>query len=739
MEELPSPNQEYIDVGGTPRVGWRWVPQQGPETLRLLQRLALPEDSAQVVLNEAADALARGISPTASQGEATGLVLGYVQSGKTLSFTTVATLARDNGFRVVIVVAGTSVPLFYQSCERLREDLQLDGPGVRNRWRVFQNPTLSAARQPVEAVLRRWLDPDVPASQRATVLIEVMKDYRHLANLNELLEHLPRALRDGPILVIDDEADQAGLNTRTRSGDQSTTYQRLLTLRSLFPHRTYLQYTATPQAPLLISLIDQLSPDYACVLTPGADYTGGKTFFGNGRDLLRPIPASDISPAGEYIGVDPPSTYLAALRLFLVEVAVGLIQEDPGNRSMLSHPSPRTTDHALFTQWTNQAITQWRSTLQASAQDPDRLELIREFRYAYDDLARTVDELPEWENVVAALRRACGETIVVEVNARRGPTPQVDYDQDYAQIIVGGQALDRGVTVKGLTITYMPRSPGGGYADAIQQRARFFGYKHRYLGYCRLFLAPDTLAAYIRYVEHEEHMREQLRAFQQTGRPLQEWKRAFFLDLNLRPTRTNVLSLDYMQGRTRDWTETPSSHAVPEALQHNQALVNALVSQYPFTDYPGHPRRTPDQRHCVTEVPLGPVFRDLLLSWRLARLVPEYVGLLLGLEEYLSDNPDAKCHVYLMGGGRVRVRSAVRATGNVRQLYQGAYPTTDRNIYPGDRNIRQPNQVSIQVHTLNLREGTTGTVFFATDVPVLAIWVPPSIHREWLVGHVPSP
>jgi hypothetical protein len=69
-----------------------------------------------------------------------------------------------------------------------------------------------------------------------------------------------------PVLVIDDEADQASLNAKVNSGEQTTTYTRIMELRSEIPHHTFLQYTATPQAPLLINIIDLLSPNFVEVL-----------------------------------------------------------------------------------------------------------------------------------------------------------------------------------------------------------------------------------------------------------------------------------------------------------------------------------------------------------------------------------------------------------------------------------------------------------------------------------------
>src|SRR3990167_8261632 len=115
-----------------------------------------------------------------------------------------------------------------------------------------------------------------------------MKNHRHLSNLINLLRRL--SLEGVRTLIVDDEADQASLNTGVNRGKQSPTYRRLLDLRDTMPCHLFLQYTATPQAPLLINIIDALSPDFVEVLDPGDNYVGGETFFGGRHDLVRVIP-----------------------------------------------------------------------------------------------------------------------------------------------------------------------------------------------------------------------------------------------------------------------------------------------------------------------------------------------------------------------------------------------------------------------------------------------------------------
>src|ERR1035437_3525226 len=102
----------------------RWRPAVGPEAMGFLEH-SVPAGARDTVCDSAVDILSKGVPPNVESGQETGLVVGYVQSGKTMSFEMAAALARDNGFQIVIVVTGTSKPLFNQSTGRLRRDLRL--------------------------------------------------------------------------------------------------------------------------------------------------------------------------------------------------------------------------------------------------------------------------------------------------------------------------------------------------------------------------------------------------------------------------------------------------------------------------------------------------------------------------------------------------------------------------------------------------------------------------------------
>lgn len=709
--------------------GARWEPVVGEETQAFLAGLRLPAadtEGRRRLLTEAWSVLARCAPPSGDEHE-TGLVIGYVQSGKTTSFTTVSVLARDNGFRLLIICTGLTVSLFEQSAERLRRDLRIQERSDR-QWLFVSNPRATAE---MEQMVETALD------EGRTVLIPVMKNGRHLDNLSRLLSRL--SLNGIPALIIDDEADQASLNNDIRRipQGQSATYRRILHLRDLVPRHTFLQYTATPQALLLINLIDVLSPAFAQVLTPGAMYTGGRVFFEQNMDLVRVIPLGDIPSATNVLSGSPPSL-LEALRIFWVGVAAGLTEGGVGNRSMMIHPSQQTAPHADYHQWVRAVQTLWAGVLEAPEHDPDRQELIESFRGAHADLATTVDGLPAFDEVSPRLRDAVRQTIVSQVNAARGRTPHVDWPQFYAHIVVGGEVLNRGVTVEGLTVTYMPRGPGTGQADTIQQRARWFGYKADYLGYCRVYLSSQMRSLYAAYVDHESDLRRQVGEHAQTGEDLRRWRRAFFLDPNLRPTRNQVIDLQPLRGAFSDqWFAPGVPHAPDEAVEANRQVVGTFLNTLEGTSQrdAGDPRRTDPQIHLVADgVPLPSTYQELLTQIRLAdpRDSALWAGLLLQVGRYLEEHPDSVCTVYQMSQGQHRERSIDNA-GEIPNLFQGANydesVTPRQLVYPGDRDIHSNGQLTVQIHTLEVKDDAT---VVARDVPAVTVWVPRAMAAAWL-------
>lgn len=733
MSNGDTPESEEIEI--LDHSGGNWQPTVGAETMQLIDHLNLQEPTRSTVRDEAARVLSRCVPPTNAAGQDTGLVVGYIQSGKTMSFTTVAALARDNGYSMVIVIAGTSTALTEQSRQRLRSDLRIDTRTDRG-WRHFHNPNVSQQDQNrITTTLADWRDPHVPADERATILITVMKNHRHLTHLIDVLSQV--VLNGLPVLIIDDEADQAGLNNLINEGDESTTYERLCTLKDTIPHHTFLQYTATPQGPLLINIIDVLSPGFAVTLTPGPAYTGGQQFFLDNDPLIRVIPNNEL-PSNQNQLAAPPDSLIEAMRLFFLGVAAGLIHTGgQGNRSMMVHPMQRTGGHQQYFTWVTAIKNAWQQTLESGGLDRD--ELLEDFRPAFNDLTGTVHDLPPFDELANRLLHAIRRTEPWLVNSVSGSTPPVDWRAAYAHILVGGQALDRGFTVEGLTVTYMPRGVGTRRADTIQQRARFFGYKMPYLGYCRVFLEQLVSDSFTRYVEHERDIRRQLESVADQTTSLDELRRIFLLPRGLYATRDSIIDVDYVRVRVNHgWFYPKAPQESPEDGAINQECVDAFLDTLVMVEDEGHESRSEIQQHNVAEgVPLRDVYENLLLGLRFSRLsdAQNLLGTLVILRNHLRDNEDAPCTVYEMSQGETRERR-LNGVGNIRNLFQGAAPVNPPErrgeIYPGDREIHSPNEVTVQIHRLDLKDHDTDDVVYQNIVDI-AVWIPPNLQGDVLI------
>ena len=720
--------------------GQRWQPLIGGEAATLMELKRLPGDAGAEIQQTAASILGRGQGPGGPDGDRTGLVVGYVQSGKTLSFTTVIALARDNQIPVVIVVAGSSIQLFNQTIERLLEDLQVNAFDGPPRWLHLRNPD-TGSRQIIQNALNDWRNPAIPRAEKPTVMLTVMKQYQRLSNLNILLSEL--GLQGVPTLIIDDEADQASLNNRVNWGEESTTYRELLTLREFVPHHTFLQYTATPQAPLLINIADVLSPEFVEVLEPGEGYVGGIEFFGGNRQFTRVIPDEEVPSAANEM-TEPPETLLEALRVFFIGVSAGRPTWGPDNpnRSMLVHPSRTTQEHFQYFASILAIQAEWVRLLALPETDPDRRELVQSFAESYANLAETVGpELPPFPAILARLGGDIAATQVREVNRRPGNrTRDFNWRQAYAWILVGGQAMDRGFTVKELTVTYMPRGIGTGNADTLQQRARFFGYKRRYLGYCRIFLESEVLGVFESYVTHEEEMRSELRGVRERGEPLSNWKRRFILSDELNPCRASVIQQEILRGNYADNWYFPRMLKMSElVVRANRDACNDFCNTLTFVRDRQFPQ--PAQQHDICEaVSLERLIDDLLLQYRVEDPsdTESTLGMLLQLSYALRRNPGETARFYRMRPGFPDSKRGLDSNGkisSIRRLLQGPTRSGDGYSYPGDYEFRDADRVTVQLHMLNLtEENEAGDEITALRaVPVLAVWVPARMSSDWIV------
>lgn len=741
--------------GGT--LDTRWTPVVGPFTnefveRKLKQRGAPEADAMERVVTEAATILGRCVPPTEPAGQDAGLVVGFVQSGKTLSFTTVTALARDNGYGVVILLAGTSVPLKSQSEDRLTIDLGMSE--IQHNWRKFENPEVKGGHaSDIEKVLRAWSGSrgGAPGTAKRSVLITVLKHHQRIKNLREVLEHLD--LTDVPVLIIDDESDQAGLNAkagknlRTGSNELSSTYRRILELKAVIPHHTYLQYTATPQANLLIAVADVLSPSFAELVSPGDGYIGGNDFFSEEKPLCFEIPSQQV-PTIQNPLTAAPQTLQQALQLFLLGAAHHSVTRGKGNRSMMVHPSQRTAPHTDYKEWIDSLLEHWRDFLEQPKGSAVRKEFERDLRENYDELLRTFPSLEPFDTLVDALPDVFSEFKVVKVNSNADGQRTVKWNEWPYWILVGGQKLDRGFTVEGLTISYMPRTASTN-ADTLQQRARFFGYKRSYEGLCRVFLLGDVIDAFESYVESEEFVRSALD--EHRGKPLQEWKRDFILNRVLSPTRKAVIGRRVTQVQMDGgWVVPGSLYFDAEAVRYNRQLFErkaaAWKQAYGAVDAAQRPefkdvRRDSPRNILIEGVPINEVL-DFLLDAHIRSLddSTDIAATAISLVKHRDDSEEPVLVDVVLVGNLSTVGLTGRAltvAGKINNLFVGESPkgaaTIDQLNYVGDRALHTPGRVTLHLRYLKFKLDPRIDSNIADCVPWFSIHLPESVAKDCVI------
>ncbi len=500
------------------------------------------EEDWEGIVKTAANILGQCPNPLSPSGSSTGLAIGKVQSGKTLSYSVLVALAYDNGYGVVIVLAGTKTPLLEQTYARLLKDLVGERPNIT----PFKNPTSSVDSQVIESVLH-----SNKYHSKKYALIVALKRQNRIKDIYEIFSQ--KDINTCPILIIDDEGDEASLNTMFRKKKESSVYKSIRLLRDILKIHAYIAYTATPEANLLLEGIDSLSPDFGILINPGSGYCGGSTFFGESiNEFVQEIPIIDAENGGSTIN----DSLRLAIAIFFVGAVIRHKRGDMDWHSMLIHNSSLKSEHDKSYKIVKEDIIRdWRITLNNVDTDPEKQSLLKLFFTAYEKLIPTVNPIPSWSEVKDGLLYELWQLEIWMVNSLpTGRDPLSTPIKLGNNIFVGGNMLGRGLTIRGLAVTYITRrAMNDTNADTLEQRARWFGYKKKYLDVCRIFLTGQLKEDYKVLLRHENDFWDSLSRYSDSGIPIRKWPRMFELDYDakLNPTRKNVAH--YKKFQIKGW------------------------------------------------------------------------------------------------------------------------------------------------------------------------------------------
>jgi hypothetical protein len=496
-----------------------------------------------------------------------GLVVGQVQSGKTSNYTGLICKAADAGFKLIIVLAGVHNNLRSQTQLRLDEGfLGFDtehqrafdqngikiGVGKIDNKSIAHSLTSSQEQGDFNAGAANALGINFNTNEPIIAVIKKQKDVlpriiQWLSAQAESMTNGSKLIRNKSILLIDDEADNASINTKPENDEATTINRHIRSILRLFDTSAYIGYTATPFANIFIPIEeDQLFPrDFILNIPAPTNYIGPDKIFGISipdsestyNDILPIVQKVEdyqaLIPNGHKkkgaLPVKLPDSLILAIKSFIITCAIRRLRgQTTVHNSMLIHVS-------RFTNWQNHIksliennnegvfpfyrrgielnipsiIEELRQVFEVNFTYENRtlnrktkkevvfFETYKSYKTVSEEILRSdlcdVDSnivIHKWEDVKLHLYEAVRRIQVKEINGGSGEVlDYINHRNGLSVIAIGGDKLSRGLTLEGLSVSYYLRASR--MYDTLMQMGRWFGYRPGYVDLCRLFTSRE--------------------------------------------------------------------------------------------------------------------------------------------------------------------------------------------------------------------------------------------------------
>lgn len=588
-----------------------------------------------------------------------GMVIGNVQSGKTANYLGLLAKAADAGYRAIVIIAGIHETLRSQTQERVDAGfLGWDsGKGLQQRGKVLIGVGLRDQRRTPASFTTRLRDFNRSAADQAQVPLENMTEpavfvvKKHPKILESLIGWLrAQPSRDAPLLLIDDEADNASINIKYGKDAVSTINGQIRQVLSLFPKSAYVGYTATPFANIFIDpdsndemFKEELFPrDFIYALDAPTNYFGAPQVFGDVESVeprfVRFIDDNEDRIPLKHkktLQVDAlPDSLRTAVAAFLVASSIRILRGDGSeHRSMLVNVSVNTDVQERVAVRLDQVLQEFKDALKVHhGRGPDDAlasPVIRELHEVWQDEFSSLDI--SWHEAFTHLRTATAPTTVVRINSRS--PDRLDYER-YPDgrfvIAVGGFSLSRGLTLSGLIVSYFLRNSR--MYDTLMQMARWFGYRPGYQDLCRVWMPSDAAGWYAHIADSSAELIADVKEMRARGGTPMD----FGLRVRSHPDRlmaTSKVKMGAGESRLQSFDfstrriETPHLPADEKRLEANRVLCRRFLSDVRASvPAPNFEELTvAPAGHLIRDVPVG-MIEDFLGQFERFQFAPALDG-----------------------------------------------------------------------------------------------------------------
>ena len=477
-----------------------------------------------------------------------GLVMGYVQSGKTANYISLINRAADVGYKFIILIAGVHNNLRSQTQQRINEgfigfdSLKKETVGVGKIDSRRRPHTLTTVNEDFKKSLVGHFGFS-PSDFKEPVILVIKKNSSTLKYLIEWLKTAkPKSLdADYPLLLIDDEADNASINTNTEE-NPTTINARIREILNMFNRRVYIGYTATPFANIFIDDqaehkdkgVDLFPDDFIITLNAPENYIGAKTIFldkkfqGKNYDIIRHIEDNEIcipaKPKKSFELNCLPDSLKEAIKLFVLASVIKTERDKQlKHTTMLINVTFKKHLHYRLQYLVNEELEKILNGIYAK--DKEVLTELNELylkEYVDNSYTNGYTPLPEmFDNYIEKIADNIEKFKVVTVNSDSKGLDYNEYPDGLFVIAIGGYSLSRGFTLEGLTISYFIRTTK--MYDTLLQMGRWFGYRNKYEDLCRVYMPKEIEIWYQHIAEVVEELKYDLKELQLSKRPPKDY------------------------------------------------------------------------------------------------------------------------------------------------------------------------------------------------------------------------
>lgn len=644
------------------------------------------------------------------------LLVGKVQSGKTSNLELFTSLALDNKFNLVVIYGGYDGTLLSQTMNRFRKtfDIPNDTNYSDDAPVIFSSDDSAQLLTVDNEIIEDLLEANKP------IFLISMKRPAAMNKVNDLLSRIDKT--NLKAFIIDDEGDQASLNTKKNKViDASATYAAIVSMKNHLSDPLYLSVTATPQALIFLDEYSQLRPDSIRLIEPGKGYCGVDEYhlFDSGKiELITDEDQQDLSN-----GVLAESLK-NAIRHYIIASAI-MFKRGCKSSEMIIHTHRNVSNHDTIYRMVDAFIQTFKDQVEYEDVDRDSLNITKtEYTKAYETYFNhfiqrdnNFDEL--WDIICSKII----PRVYLILKNSAGQVTQANEALRKYKIYIGGDLLQRGVTFPGLVTTYFSRwAKDGGNMDTNLQRARWFGYREKWIDICKIFTSDTIAREFTNLSEIETDLWEQFYSIQDGEMQIDEIL-IHADNTKQKPTRKNVTLYNTVSFRNK-WIKQRVGIFDKNQVTANNFLIDDLLSTYKLqeTSVGRTDKETTAQYTIINRNTLSTLINHMQAVFELE---PFERRSLMDLIESCGDIP-----VILMsdidGSGRKR---SFYPNNKIYALQQGAdNKDKSKAVFLGDSHvIIDKDQINIQIHkVIPKKKDSSGNIILLTNYTqyMFAIYIP---------------